>query len=113
MNYKLTPPQEKYLSEIENMVVSPITKGNPRYPIAKELEKMGLLKLTKSNSPLIGIVLTDSGKECLADRYEIWDYTRPDELIKGAYTISESDEKKGSRLTIVDKDTGEIIWERK
>lgn len=139
MKQKLNLAQEKYLSEIENMVVSPITKGNPRYHIAEELKKRGFLTLTKTDSPLIGIVLTDIGKEYIKTREELLerklrgkeDYqmtdgwtdryetlvmirkVRPYNVDDSKYIISESDKIKGKRASIVDINTGEINEEIK
>jgi len=69
MDYRLTPVQEKYLFEIKRMMVSHTTKENSHYHIAKELEKMGLLKLIESGSPLIRTILTNAGKDCIK-KYE-------------------------------------------
>ena len=63
MYHKLNSVQEKYLSEIGNMIVSHTTKENPNYQIAKKLEGIGFLKLIESDSPLIRTVLTDIGKK--------------------------------------------------
>lgn len=47
------------------------------------------------------------------DRYKTLVKIRKDNLIEGKYTIYESDKIKGTRITIVDKDTGAIIRETK
>jgi len=137
MHHKLNPDQEKYLSEIWNMVIAHTTKKNPNYEIAEELKKIGFLKLIKTDSPLIGIVLTDIGKEYIKtreellerklkgkedyqmtdgnypDRYETLLGIRLDDEIRGTYTIYELDKIKLARITTVDKDTGLIIKEAK
>ena len=139
MRQKLNPFQEKYLSEIESMVVSHTTKENPNYHLAEELEKIGFLKLIKSDSPLIRTVLTNTGKEYIkireglikrkliseedyqmaegwTERYETFVQirkVRPYNVTDSKYIISESDKIKGTRISIVDKDTGEIIEEIK
>ncbi len=137
MRQKIDPAQEKYLSEIESMVVSHTTKENPNYHLAEELEKIGFLKLIKSDSPLIRTVLTDIGKEHIktreglikkkliseedyqmadgkwTERYETSLGIEPDNLIESRCMIYESDRIKGTRRTIVDKNTGLIIKETK
>jgi len=139
MRQKINPAQGKYLSEIESMVVSHTTKENPNYHLAEELEKIGFLKLIKSDSPLIRTVLTDIGKEYIKTREELLekklmrkeDYqmtdgwtdryetlvmirkVRPYNVDDSKYIISESDKIKGTRITIVDKNTGAIIKETK
>lgn len=69
---------------------------------------------------MIEKILTEKGEEDYqmtdgnwTDRYEILDEIRRDNLIEGKYTIYESDKRKGTRITIVDKDTGAIIRETK
>ena len=139
MRQKLNPFQEKYLSEIESMVVSHTTKENPNYHLAEELEKIGFLKLIKSDSPLIRTVLTNTGKEHIkireglikrkliseedyqmaegwTERYETFDKirkVRPYNVTDSKYIISESDKIKGRRESIIDINTGEIIEEIK
>jgi len=138
MRQKINPLQQKYLSEIESMVVSHTTKENPNYHIAEELEKIGFLKLIKSDSPLIRTVLTDIGKEHIKRRDELIekkligeeDYQmingkwteryetlvrimRPGNLIKSRRIIYEADRIKRTRATIIDKNTGLIINEVK
>ena len=139
MRQKLNPFQEKYLSEIESMIVSHTTKENPNYHLAEELEKIGFLKLIKSDSPLIRTVLTNTGKEYIkireglikrkliseedyqmaegwTERYETFVQirkVRPYNVTDSKYIISESDKIKGTRISIVDKDTGLIIEEIK
>ncbi len=140
MHHKLNPAQGKYLSEIRNMVVSHTTKENPNYHLAEELEKIGFLKLIKSDSPLIRTVLTNTGKEHIKTREELIEkkvigkedsqmadgnYTdryetfvkirkdRPYNVDDTKYIISESDKIKGKRVSIVDINTGEISEEMK
>ena len=137
MRQKINPAQGKYLSEIRNMVVSHTTKENPNYHLAEELEKIGFLKLIKSDSPLIRTVLTNTGKEYIktreellekkfigkkdcqmndgdwTERYETLVKIKPDNLIESRCIIYESDRIKGTRDTIVDKNTGLIIKEVK
>ncbi len=110
---KLTLIQEKYLSEIESMIISHTTKENPNYKIAKKLEKMGFLELIESESPLIRTVLTDAGKEYMSDRYETLYSIRQHRLIESQYVIYEKDKIKGIRITRIDINTGEIIRELK
>ena len=138
MEQKLNPVQEKYLSGIWNMAIAHTTKENPNYEIAEELKKIGFLKLIKTDSPLIGIVLTNTGKEYIktreellerklrgkedckmadgnyTERYETWVKTRkirPYNVTDSKYIICESDKIKGRRDSIVDINTGEIIEE--
>ena len=138
MGQKINPAQGKYLSEIESMVVSHTTKENPNYHLAEELEKIGFLKLIKSDSPLIRTVLTNTGKEYIkiregliekkligeedyqmtngkwTERYEILvRIMRPGNLIKSRCIIYEADRIKRTRATIIDKNTGLIINEVK
>ena len=139
MRQKINPVQGKYLSEIGSMLVSHTTKENPNYHLAEELEKIGFLKLIKSDSPLIRTVLTNTGKEHIkireglikrkliseedyqmaegwTERYETFvqiKKVRPYNVTDSKYIISESDKIKGTRISIVDKDTGLIIEEIK
>jgi hypothetical protein len=139
MTQKLNPVQEKYLSEIWNMAIAHTTKENPNYEIVEELKKIGFLKLIKTDSPLIGIVLTNTGKEYIKTREELLerklrgkeDYqmtdgwtdryetlvmirkVRPYNVDDSKYIISESDKIKGKRASIVDINTGKINEEIK
>ena len=139
MRNKLNPLQEKYLSEIWSMVIAHTTKENPNYHLAEELKKIGFLKLIKTDNQLIGIVLTDIGKEYIktkeellerklrgkedyqmtdgwTDRYDTFGKIRkirPYNITDSKYIICESDKIKGRRDSIVDINTGEIIEERK
>ncbi len=138
MRNKLNLVQRKYLSEIRRMVVSHTTKKNPNYHLAEELEKIGFLKLIKSDSPLIRTILTNTGKEYIktieeliekkvigeedyqmtdgnyTERYETFVRIRKDRpynVDDTKYLIYESDKIKGKRLSIVDLNTGEISEE--
>ena len=141
MRNKLNPLQEKYLSEIKSMVVLHTTKENPNYHLAEELEKIGFLKLIKSDSPLIRTVLTKIGKKHIkktrkeliekkvigeedsqmangdwTERYENFVRIRKDRpynVNDSKYLIYESDKIKGKRLSIVDLNTGKISEEIK
>jgi len=140
MRKKINPAQGKYLSEIGSMVVSHTNKENPNYHLAEELEKIGFLKLIKPDSPLFRTVLTNTGKEYIKtrekliekkfigeedhqmadgnwiERYETFVQirkVRPYNVTDSEYIISESDKIKGTRISIIDINTGEIIEEIK
>ncbi|MBA7686965.1 hypothetical protein ES703_95425 [subsurface metagenome] len=139
MRQKINPVQGKYLSEIGSMLVSHTNKENPNYHLAEELEKIGFLKLIKSDSPLFRTVLTNTGKEYIKTREELiekkvigeedhqmaegWTERydtfgkirkiRPYNVTDSKYIIWESDKIKGRRESIIDINTGEIIEEIK
>lgn len=47
------------------------------------------------------------------DRYETFLHAREDPMIKGKYWLYEKDSTKGTRMTILNSETGETIKERK